>query len=227
MRTSTRSLNYSISLINLILLSLGMSETVRAVTFSEIGDAGTFPTTGAQIVQEEPGEILESITGTFTDWFDVDIFQLELEAGVFTASTQDGIEEGSVSLFLFDSNGLGLAANTGNEEFAVLEGLLPETGTYFLGIGGGRNYQWSSSEGAIFSASDFSSRQFGATGVGAGLSPTSVSRSSSTLVNSYEILLDTTTEINKVPEPASILSLLVFGGLGLVSRRNPQKRKRS
>lgn len=219
MFTTTLFKKLSITAAGAAFIALGGGGGAQAATFHEIGDAGVFPFSwNAQVAAVGLGETLDSIAGTFTDWSDIDMFQVDLTAGFFSASTSDGTVSGSRSLFLFDANGLGLAANLGNGILAELEGILVNSGTYFLGIGSGQNYDWGNSAGSIFSASDFATPQFGATGPGAGSIPGYVSRSGPVPFGSYLIAI-TNGNTQSVPEPSSVLGVLVVGALGAGAAR--------
>lgn len=192
--------------------------SVRAATFFESGDTGSFPFyfySGYIQFAKVNGQTPDRIAGNFRTGDNVDLFKIDLQAGFFSASTSDGTVTGSRSLFLFDKNGLGLAAHTGNGTFAKLEGMLPTTDTYFLGIGGAPNYSWHSSSGKIFTASDYASSSFGATGPGANAQPNLI-RFGPVSYGNYEIAIQNKA-VKAVPEPASWVGLLGLGAWGASS----------
>lgn len=97
---------------------------------TEIGDAGQ-QASDAQVIA--PG--IESIAGEISPENDVDLFQITLEGGDFSASTIGGAEF-DTQLFLFDENG-NLIAGVDDSEGTLqttLEVFGLEAGTYFLAI---------------------------------------------------------------------------------------------
>lgn len=215
-------LKLSTAAIALTLLSAG---TVQAATFKEIGDAGTFPNSRAQVASVV-GQ-LDGIAGfldTSGSLSDIDVFQVSLNAGYFSARVADpGF--GMRSLFLFDSNGFGLATHKSSGTYALIEGMLPVTGTYFLGIGEGA-IDWKSRAGSIFSSSDWASSQFGATGAGAGMKVNSVNRSRPgaggggyAIALSYLKPSPPGPRVQKVPESGSLVGLALVGALLLLQIR--------
>ncbi|MBE9125757.1 MULTISPECIES: hypothetical protein [unclassified Coleofasciculus] len=221
----------SVATASAAVVTLGTVGTAQAATFHEVGDAGTFPFSSfAQTVHVEPGETLDSIVGSFNHnfftSFDIDMFRVELNAGSFSARVSDGQVPGERSLFLFNANGLGIAANRGNGTIAALEGNLESAGTYFLGIGHGRSIDWRSSSGSIFSAANWATPQFGATGSGAGRRPGSVSSSGARNFrgSSYTIAIANEPP-QPVPESSSVLGLLAFGAFATLSGLKHKQQK--
>jgi len=239
MTTSTMMKKLSIATAGAACIALGTTGAAQAATFFEKGDAGDFLNSVAQVAEVGPGETLDSIAGFLSSYssgesHDIDMFQVKLKKGFFSASTRTGPISGSRSLFLFDANGLAIAANKGNGVVAALQGTLVEAGTYFLGIGSGLNFDWRNSVGSIFTDSDMATPEFGATGSGAGKPPTSVGRGGKVTGGDYIIAIrngndaaiknDTT---QPVPEPASVLGLVAVGALGAGSARKRKKKQES
>jgi hypothetical protein len=208
-----------------LLLSVGITGIAQAATFTERGDAGPFPSWSAQTVNLAPGETLDEIKGSFNSGIptaDVDIFKISLSAGNFFARTEDGNTAGDRSLFLFDENGLGLAANRGNGFEVALEGLISTAGDYFLGIGNGQNYSWNSSQGRIFTANDYATTAFGASGPGASERPWSVSRSNVRRGDFDYTIAISQTPTTAVPEPGMLMGLGLLGIFGITKMRHQQ-----
>lgn len=124
--------------------------------FNEMGDAGQLLRT-AQTVNSPTSEVaFDAISGNLNPETDVDLYQLFLTEGQpFTASTVGGTSI-NTQLFLFDSNGLGLFANTDSVGFQstlpLYQPFIPDrSGIYYLGISSYDNDP-RSSQGDIFDA---------------------------------------------------------------------------
>lgn len=101
----------------------------------ESGDAGQL-LTDAQVIPSG-SDTLDSISGTISDGNDVDLYQITLTGGAFSASTVGG-SEFDTQLFLFDENGNLVDEN---DDSNGLQSTLPnspttslDAGIYFLAI---------------------------------------------------------------------------------------------
>lgn len=132
------------------LMSLGVSGKVLAVSLTESVDAGEFLVNAQQSNSQPAGTPLDSISGSINAGGDIDLYQIFIPGGVFSASTVGSTGINSV-LYLFDSNGLGVFANDDafpSFQSTISVASLPQ-GTYYLGISTS-GYEPQSSGGAIF-----------------------------------------------------------------------------
>ena len=98
---------------------------------AESGDAGQ-TLTSAQVIPGGSGQ-LDAITGAISSSDDVDIFQISLAGGSFSASTVGGASF-DTQLFLFDSTGVLLAEN---DDFSGVQSQIStslDAGNYYLAI---------------------------------------------------------------------------------------------
>jgi hypothetical protein len=210
------------------LIALGIGAPAQAVTFAESGDAGELLNT-AQLV----GSGFDKISGTLSDTRDVDLYKIFLPGGLFSASTQGGASF-DTQLFLFDSSGKGIVFKD-DDVTTVDESTIQATlsaGLYYLGISGWDTSPVSSS-GRIFPVTlrgaTNNTTLFGPTGPGGGEPLTGwVQTDRDQNGGPYQITLSTSTTspTTSVPEPASALSLLMFGavGAGSVLKRKQQQK---
>jgi hypothetical protein len=102
------------------------------ITVAEAGDAGQ-TLEGAQVIPSGSGT-LDSITGAISGNNDVDLFQISLAGGTFSASTVGGASF-DTQLFLFNSSGALLLQN---DDFNGLQSTISSSslaaGNYFLAI---------------------------------------------------------------------------------------------
>ncbi|MBD2096012.1 filamentous hemagglutinin N-terminal domain-containing protein [Trichocoleus sp. FACHB-591] len=123
--------------------------------FIEVDDAGQL-LNSAQIVNSSTSEVTDAISGDLERDEDVDLYQISLKEGQpFTASTVAATNI-NTQLFLFDSSGLGVAANNDSVGFQSTVPLYqsfipPRSGIYYLGISSYSNNPLSS-QGYIFDA---------------------------------------------------------------------------
>lgn len=207
-------------------LSFAMIEVnatpAQAAIFTEVGDAGELLNT-AQTV----GTGFDKIAGELFNGLDVDLYKIFLNKGFFTASTEDSANF-DTQLFLFDSSGKGVIMNddvVGFNDQSTIKVSLSE-GIYYLGISGWDTAPISSS-GLIFPESfagnPAHTELLGPTGPG-GSEPLSgwVQDESNQNGGDYQITLSVT----PVPEPASTLSIVMFGALstGSVLKRKFQQK---
>jgi hypothetical protein len=109
--------------------------TPVSVDASEFGDAGQV-LGNAQVIAGGSGT-LDSITGTISGINDVDVFQITLEGGAFSATTVGGASF-DTQLFLFDSSGNQVLSNddTFSPSFSLQSTISAslDAGNYFLAI---------------------------------------------------------------------------------------------
>jgi Ca2+-binding RTX toxin-like protein len=111
-----------------------LEDSEESGTVSESGEAGQL-ITNAQVIPEGSAT-LDSISGEISSNNDVDLFQITLDGGDFSATTVDEADF-DTQLFLFDEDGFLVAENDdANEETgqSTLSLSSPDAGTYFLAI---------------------------------------------------------------------------------------------
>lgn len=117
------------------LISLGITGKVHAVSLTESADAGEFLFNAGNTDTQPTGTSLTGITGNINPGGDIDLFQIFIPVGTFTASTVGGTDIDS-QLFLFDSSGIGVVAN--NDNFPSLQSTISisisSAGNYYFGI---------------------------------------------------------------------------------------------
>lgn len=119
------------------LLYFGISEQVHAVgiTLDQSTDVGEF-LNNAGVANTQPfGTPLTSIAGNLGGGDNIDLYQIYLPSGIFTASTVGGTNL-NTQLFLFDSNGIGVIAN--DDAFPDFQSQISQpistAGNYYLGV---------------------------------------------------------------------------------------------
>ncbi len=113
--------------IALLVSLLAIAPSAFAISFTEIGDAGQSVATA----QNTGGGILDSISGTFTSGNDVDLYNIYLSGGSFSATMSSNTDP---MLFLWDSAGNPLLFN---DDWFGLQSYLSSTlsaGNYILGV---------------------------------------------------------------------------------------------
>jgi hypothetical protein len=124
------------------LIFLGISNIVGAVSLTESVDVGEFLFNAGQTNIEPSGTVLTSIVGNLTDSgggaADIDLYQIFVPGGTFSASTVGNTNILDTQLFLFNSAGFGLAASndTVNDPFfkSTISLSSVPTGIYYIGI---------------------------------------------------------------------------------------------
>ena len=131
MRCSMRTLTVGGALALALVVS---SRTASAIPYLEVGDAGALIGSHQSV-----GWAYDTIVGTLSSGSDVDLYQLALPAGLFTASTGNApIGVGpDTQLFLFNASGIGIAANDdapsgGTQRSFISATLTP--GIYYLAV---------------------------------------------------------------------------------------------
>lgn len=212
----------------------------QAIRFIEVDDAGESLST-AQVIPSG-ASLLESISGTLSGFDDpADLFEIFLTEGQsFFASTVGGADF-DTRLFLFDADGSGIYFN--DDSSGTLQSTLPanssftptQSGTYYLGISG-FDYNPVNAEGdrlfpslADFPvdvpAEDIFTGVFGPTGPGGDAPLDGFDGAILNSGGSYTIAL---AEAEAVPEPSSILALLIAGASGAALRlRSHRKQEQS
>ncbi len=220
----------------LLMVTLSCTQA-QAITITEISDAGETLNT-AQFFPSG-SQPLTAISGRLDG--DADIFKIFLTGGqTFSATTINldtiiGIPRDDLlgypndlipdpQLFLFDEFGKGIYAN--DDSFSSAQATLPsggfsptKSGFYFLDISSS-GYNPVSIGGNIFPTQP-SAELFGSTGTGGGF-PLNRFQGNSATSGRYTIAL-TGVQSTPIPEPSSILGILAFGILGIVSRRKVAK----
>ncbi|MBD1889159.1 DVUA0089 family protein [Coleofasciculus sp. FACHB-SPT9] len=197
MNTSTLLNKLSITTVGAALI-VGIGGTAQAATFFESGDAGQTLNTAQNV-----GEGINVIQGTISPSNDADLFSFSWSGGLFNATTVGGAIFDTI-LQLFDSSGTLLAQNDDTFFAPIYPSFLFQStlnevldaGNYFLGISSFSNF---ASSGPTYNNNGESS-------------------------GSYSISLNQPT--SSVPEPGSVLGLLVLSGLGagsVLNRKHQQK----
>jgi hypothetical protein len=212
----------------------------QAFTFTEVDDAGESLST-AQIIPSGTS-LLESVSGTLSGFDDpADLFQIFLTSGQsFFASTVGGADF-DTRLFLFEADGSGVYFN--DDSSGTLQATLPanssftptQSGTYYLGISGFDYSPVSAAGDRIFPsladfpvnvpAEDILTGVFEPTGPGGDAPLAGFDGAILNSGGSYTIAL---TEAESVPEPSSILALVIAGASGVALRlRNQRKQEQA
>ncbi len=197
--------------------TLTPAKPAQAANFFEVGDAGQSLTTA-----ESVGASINAIYGTMNTSSDVDLYKLDLTAGLFKASTVKGVTNNlDTMLWLFDSNGKGIVGN--DDSLSTSQSTISANltaGSYYLGIS---NYdiEPTSTKGFIFDYSSGSQKEqlLQATGAGSDASvadwKTGFNGNVPKTTGKYRILLNQSTmSVQPTPEPNAALGL---AGIGLSS----------
>jgi len=96
-----------------VALALSMQQSVQALTWAEVGDAGDLPGTAQLTVGTNP---LTAITGAIGTSTDADMYRIHISnPAAFSATTVGTVGTlGDTQLFLFDLAGMGVYANDDN-----------------------------------------------------------------------------------------------------------------
>ena len=132
----------------------------QAATITETTDVGQLLNEAGLTDSQPAGTSLDSISGSINSPGDVDLYQIIVSGGSFSAITIDlppppPAVVGDTQLFLFDATGLGVFAsdNTSISTFkSTISGTLT-SGTYYIGVANGGMFTASdpqSAGGAIF-----------------------------------------------------------------------------
>lgn len=117
----------------LVLLLSAARATAQVITWKEDGDAGSLPSAAQVTVGYS---CLQAITGTFSANNDVDMYEIQIpDSAVLSISVQCTVNS-DPDLWLFDQNGLGVAANAtcaaGSE--TILDTFVASPGIYYIAI---------------------------------------------------------------------------------------------
>jgi hypothetical protein len=205
--------------VSAVALAAACATSAHAAVWNEVGDANQLLPT-AQIVSTGTNRI----NGSIQPAADVDMYRIQVGAGLFTASTV-GLSSVDTQLYLFDATGHGIV---GNDDAAnnVLQSTISANlaaGIYYIAISA-FNSDPTSAGGRIFpDTTDFSGDpQWTPTGPGgAGVLTgwTAPGGANTTQVGAYGIQFNVST----VPEPATLgLVGLALAG-ALVTRRKSQR----
>lgn len=202
----------------------------QAITFNEVDDAGENLNT-AQVVSDSSS--LEAISGTLSGFDDpADLFKIFLTGDQPFSATTVSSADFDTRLFLFDSDGSGIYFND-DASSGTLQSTLPanstftptQSGIYYLGISGFDYSPVNTAGERIFPsladfpvdvpAEDIFTEVFGATGPGGDAPLDGFDGAILNSGGSYTIALTGAAGVGAaaaVPEPSSILALLVIGG---------------
>lgn len=144
----------------------------QAATLTETTDVGELLNTAGLTDSQPAGTSLDSISGSIGSTGDVDLYQILVSGGTFSATTTEASPPVlDTQLFLFDATGLGVFASdnaVGDTAFkSTISGSLT-SGTYYVGVSTGGSFTASdpqSAGGAIFNVP--STGQTGPNGPGA------------------------------------------------------------
>lgn len=214
-----------------------------AQMYTEVGDAGDLLST-AQVTSAPLGPLtsLTSIVGSTSltnEIADGDMYEITITTGnltsAFTASTTAfvaGANNFDDQLFLFNSSGVGVAANddaaTGGDEasLTIAAGTLTP-GNYYLAIEGSGRYPVDASGNLIFpNYTDGTTDPTGTYGPNANAGALAGYTGNTNEAGKYSISISGAqfTAISTVPEPSSIAALATgLGGLVLVCRYRSAK----
>lgn len=129
----------------------------QAATITETTDVGELLNTAGLTDSQPAGTSLDSISGSIDSTGDVDLYQIIVSGGSFSATTTEASPPVlDTQLFLFDATGLGVFASdnaVGDPAFkSTISGSLT-SGTYYVGVSNGGSFTASdpqSAGGAIF-----------------------------------------------------------------------------
>ncbi|HAZ47376.1 MAG TPA: hypothetical protein DCZ55_23700 [Cyanobacteria bacterium UBA11371] len=124
----------STAIIFTALLSAGITGKVSAVSLTESVDAGEFLVNAGQSNSQPAGTPLTGINGNLGDGDNIDLYQIYLPSGTFTATGSSGQD---TQLFLFNDSGLGVIG--GNDPNSPdfnpsISTNISTAGNYYLGI---------------------------------------------------------------------------------------------
>jgi hypothetical protein len=200
----------------------GVLASAANAQWVEAGDAGQLPGTAQGTTVGPSGTPLVSIAGTFGTITDADMYCIQILAPTAFSVTTVGGSTNDTQLFLFNTAGMGIAAN--DDSAGTAQSTLPlgnplltvlTPGTYLLAIST-YNIDPTSAGGLIFPNSPFTN-VFGPTGPGGGSPVTGWTGSGAT--GSYTISL-TGAGAWAVPAPGAIALLGLAGLVGTRRRRN-------
>lgn len=211
--------------------------SAQAFTFTEIGDAGERLNT-AQVVTNGSSP-LEAISGTLSGFDDAaDLFQIFLTGGQSFSATTVGRTNFDTRLFLFNANGAGIYFND-DASSGTLQSTLPvnslftptQSGVYYLGVSlfdynpvnaaGERIFPGVADFPIDVPAENIFTGVFGATGPG-GNAP--LDRFDGAILDGGGSYTVAVTGATAVPEPSSMLALLIAGASGAAMRLRKQKK---
>ncbi|HEY9851283.1 MAG TPA: hypothetical protein V6D28_17575 [Leptolyngbyaceae cyanobacterium] len=120
--------------------SLVIVANVNAASLTETVDVGEFTGNAGQTNSQPSGTTLDSISGSLADIpnGDIDLFQILAVGGSFSATTDTAGTDPflDTQLFLFDANGIGIAASNDIDafNFSSTISITLAPGTYYIGI---------------------------------------------------------------------------------------------
>ncbi|MGZ4984469.1 MAG: hypothetical protein ACXV8A_00125 [Chthoniobacterales bacterium] len=214
---------------------------MRAVVYTETGDAGRLPGTAQPTAasQGTANQPLSGILGSILNATDIDLFKINITSpSTFSATTVNTVTNNSgldTALFLFDSNGRPVYANDDDSSGLTFGATLPAgnalgpqlAGVYYLGISFSGAEPVNSSSIALFTAAASSTDLRGpnpsASGPLANWDTTGIIATGTSFPGSYQIDLTGATTA-AVPEPTSFAFALI-GGASLVILRQQSSKK--
>ncbi len=198
-------------------LLIAIPISAHAAVWNEVGDAGQLLGTSQIVTGAGP---LTNIIGTITPVNDVDLYGFSItNAGLFSASLNinGGSTNFDAQLWLFDANGIGVAAiddsvNMGGDGGTLTSTFVTGTGLHYIGVSSWNN-EATSAGGLIFPDHDglvlLSNIEVTNTGPG-GASPLSGWNNSGAGGGIYNIALNASSPI---PEPSTIIIWSLLMGL--------------
>ena len=202
------------------LLSLANVDSLHAVVFNELGDAGrTLATAQNSTVGTTFGTPLTAINGSLSNTVggDADLFLIYISSpSTFSASTVGGSSL-DTTIFLFNASGQAILANDDASGIS-LQSTLPAGNSAYAGLAPGFYYLGISLSGAeaVNSVNQFLFQQSLTTdlrGAAAGLNPTSLGNFAAASFDENGAYAIALTGAAVVPEP----STLALAGLGVAS----------
>jgi len=203
-----------------LVLGLLFCNSAMAGTWTESPDAGDSLLTAQNTVGNGG---LTTITGTLPTDPDVDLFKIQIiDKPNFFAAIQPLTGIVDPDIWLFDSNGIGIAHNAGVQggSCSVNGSLVPSNGTYYLGV---------SSDGALAQSAggniwdpNNTSSQYAPNGAGAAQPLNGWGGTPHNDLMNYSITLNGADFATPAPEPSSaaVLMLIALGGCVRRTRRD-------
>ena len=201
-----------------LLLLAAAPPTSRAVTYTEVGDAGSTLAGAQTVAAGTTSQPLTAIFGTVASGSDADVFRFTITStSLFSATTNNALTSSTggigldTALFLFNASGQPLLTNDDASGTSV-QSTLPagnsllanlSPGTYYLALSLSGNEPINSAGQLLFAAGDSTAVRGAAPGLNPPVLSDFDSRTTSPPTGAYEIDLTGAATVAAVPEPST------------------------